>query len=258
MEIQILEPGEPTLGELADIANSEHALVIEAGVSMVEHAIRAGEALSKAKRLCPTGEWKRWCEANFVATYGTAHGYVRVFDHKDKIRAELVEPTLGEALRHVRGLPPAQDLRGANLRGSDKDERKARAREMRDAGCSYQEIADHFGVGRDTVRRWIDRAARESLNAGLRRRAARQRAARKALARQERDAAMRRIKGPVSEAYALIRRTAQALDQARGSADDPELRAALNSALTRLHSSEDEIVRALGIEGGQRGVGIAA
>jgi hypothetical protein len=54
---QVLEALSPELLKLAEKANREHDLVLEAGTSMVAHAVKAGEALLEAKKLVPAGEW---------------------------------------------------------------------------------------------------------------------------------------------------------------------------------------------------------
>jgi hypothetical protein len=58
---------------------------------------------------------------------------------------------------------------------------------------------------------------------------------------------VRKVGGSVAESYSLIRKTLQALDRAHGDATDREMRAALSAATAKLHSAEDEIVRALGV-----------
>jgi len=45
----------------------------------------------------------------------------------------------------------------------------------------------------------------------------------------------------------MIRKTAQVVDRAHGKVTNREVRAALSASLAKLHSAEDEIVRALGI-----------
>jgi hypothetical protein len=69
----------------------------------------------------------------------------------------------------------------------------------------------------------------------------------KAKRQAERDRVMRKIGGSVAETYALIRKTAQALDRAEKEAADREVRAALRNAQAKLYNAEDAIVRALGI-----------
>lgn len=241
-EPEVLERGEQSLAELARVANAEHESVVRAGVSMIEHAICAGEALSCAKRKCSPGEWKRWCAANLDIGYHAAHNYIRVFDHQDKIRQELVDPTLPQALQHIKGLSVSHDLRGWNGKPAQR-----KAQQLREEGRSYQEIADELGYARDTVRAWLDPKARAQLRAGTARRLRRRRAAAKALAREERDRAVREAGGAGAEAYSLVRRAAAELHDASTKASSKEARQHFNTAYTRLTLAEDEIVRALGV-----------
>jgi hypothetical protein len=88
--------------ELAEIANSEHALFMDSGRAMVEHAIRAGEALMAAKAQTPHGEWLPWVEANFHASERTARAYMRVYANRQRA-ADLAEPSLRKALAAISG-----------------------------------------------------------------------------------------------------------------------------------------------------------
>ena len=89
--------GQLTLFDLATIANQEHALARQAFVSTLEHAIRAGEALSEAKAQLPHGEWLPWLDANFDATNRTAQMYMRLAANAKHV-SHLIDPTLRKAL----------------------------------------------------------------------------------------------------------------------------------------------------------------
>jgi hypothetical protein len=121
----------PSLDELAATANHEHARVLEAGVSMVEHAIKAGEALIAAKGLLPFGAWNQWLDAKFEAgCKATARNYMRIARHRALL--ESCEPAgLVDALRLIAG----EDR-------SDRDlirEREMKA--LRASGLTYKAIA---------------------------------------------------------------------------------------------------------------------
>lgn len=75
----------PTPPELASVANREHALVGEAVGSMVEHAIRAGEALTAVKVQVDHGHWLAWLKANFQGSVGTADLYMRLEANSQRI-----------------------------------------------------------------------------------------------------------------------------------------------------------------------------
>lgn len=94
---EVLAPSEASLLELANRANDEHALARQAGESMVEHAIRSGEALIAAKAQVAHGEWLPWLEANFEASQQTASDYVRLARNYQRA-GNLEEPSIRKAL----------------------------------------------------------------------------------------------------------------------------------------------------------------
>jgi hypothetical protein len=81
-------------------ANREHELVMQAGTAMVEHAIRAGEALLAARNGMGDGEWGDWLRGAFVASVATAHNYMRLAIHQDAVRGL---PSMRAALTQVTG-----------------------------------------------------------------------------------------------------------------------------------------------------------
>lgn len=99
---EVLPVGQLSLFELAEIANTEHLLVLRAGVEMVEHAIKAGEALNAAKAQGRHGEWLPWLSTNFEASEDTAERYMLVARNSATVRnllVELAEPTMAKVLR---------------------------------------------------------------------------------------------------------------------------------------------------------------
>jgi hypothetical protein len=106
---------EKRLGELADAINAEHRAFVETFRKSVEHAIHAGGLLSEAKAQCAHGEWLGWLEDNFEGAPRTAQEYMRLYHHRDEIRAKTrdsahlsVSGALKELAAPVRpeGLPP--------------------------------------------------------------------------------------------------------------------------------------------------------
>ncbi len=90
----------PSPVDLAAVANEEHALARQAGESMLEHAMRAGEALTEAKAQLPHGEWLPWLAANFDASEATAERYMQVAANPARVR-DLEEPSLRKALEAI-------------------------------------------------------------------------------------------------------------------------------------------------------------
>lgn len=169
----------PTLDDLAETARREHRLAVQASVSMVEHAIRAGDALIAAKERVPKGQWGAWLEENFRASRETANGYARVALYQDRVRADLQNPTLRDALRYVRGLTRSDWVpyatrqrleRTAKRRAARRREatqalrRRERDAAMRRVGGS---AADAYSMIRRTAQA-LDRASRDASTPEIR------------------------------------------------------------------------------------------
>jgi Protein of unknown function (DUF3102) len=99
------------LPTLATRANRWHANAGNAHRSMVESAVRAGEALLAAKSLCRHGTWTAWLAANFNASHDTANKYMRCARNSECILNLEPERSLSEALHRISTLwtppPPA-------------------------------------------------------------------------------------------------------------------------------------------------------
>ena len=67
-----------TLPQLAEQANYHHEQCTAAASNALEHALRAGELLLKAKGLVDHGEWLPWLEKNFQGSQRTAQVYMGV------------------------------------------------------------------------------------------------------------------------------------------------------------------------------------
>lgn len=73
-----LFPMESNLTELAAAANESHLRCEEAARTTLEHAMRAGEALTAAKELVPHGGWRDWLSENVRFSQRTAQLYMKV------------------------------------------------------------------------------------------------------------------------------------------------------------------------------------
>jgi hypothetical protein len=69
---------ETRLGELAAGANRDHLACEAASGTAIEYAFRAGEQLLAAKAEVEHGAWQPWVEENFIGSYRTAAGYMRI------------------------------------------------------------------------------------------------------------------------------------------------------------------------------------
>ena len=76
------------LDELAEAIIAEHGAFVRTFRKAVEHGIRAGGLLTDAKGNCEHGTWLPWLKENFKSAARTAQAYMRLYDHRDEIRAK--------------------------------------------------------------------------------------------------------------------------------------------------------------------------
>lgn len=139
------------LDGLASLANREHGLALEAGLSMVEHAISAGEALLAAKEQCEPGTWLAWREANFGASKWTAEAYMKIAANKDLLTDLGERPTLVGTLKYLRAFPEADRSNRA-----DEALRAEAVRRFDGGETNRSAIARALGVSDQAVRDWTD------------------------------------------------------------------------------------------------------
>lgn len=242
----------PTLADLADTANREHEAARAAGMSMLEHAIRAGEALTAAREQCGEGNWRQWLAENFDATPFTASTYIRIAHQRDALE-DAGRTSVGAALAYLReqGLTGPFRAGGGYGNAHDEEVREEARRLCNEEGRDTREVARLLGVSRQSVRRWVDptyaRVAQQMTErARAERRAAAKKKAEQAAARKAARAA-RKAGGGIAKAYSLAESMQDALGRARNEATDNEARAALHRAGEHYRKMRDEIVRALGV-----------
>ena len=83
------------LDALGDTARSEAAAAEADFQSAVQHAIRAGEALTEVKGLLRHGQWLPWLRENFPLSERTARNYMRLAENRQRV-ADL--PSVREAV----------------------------------------------------------------------------------------------------------------------------------------------------------------
>jgi DUF3102 family protein len=224
------------LSVLAETACSEHQLAIQAGESMLLHAIRAGEALLKARGCVEKGGWVRWLKDNFPASDRTAKQYMRIARGR-----ELVLTSDAKTLSAAEKLVPA--LPRGNHQHRHTPEEEAEAREMHKGGASHQEIAERFGIAFRTAQFWVDPSLRDRRNRRLRED---RRLARKVREQKLSKAVLRKAGAAMSELYANCERMQDVLAQARREATTSEARRSLAAAEEHYRSMRDQVVRAFG------------
>lgn len=227
-----------TLENLRDRANEEHRLTLEAAKDMITHAITAGEILNEIRERIPWGEWMEWVEREFSGSVSNANFYRRLALNASLVRTSGVR-TLREAERYL--VEHAALTTSTPRTGSIVKERRREIITLRQAGKPVEEVAAIVGVSVPTVynlsrKDWQRRNRRHNLI---------QKQARQALKREQRERQAKKIGGNLGEAYSLLRRTAQVLQNALDQATTKPEREHLGRALDRLHKSEDELGQAI-------------
>lgn len=236
--IEVLEPGELTLAELAEAIEQEHQRVIETGTAMIEHAIRAGRHLLLARERVPRGTFQKWLIDNFGRAdtqWASAHlyTYMRIARHSDLVRASGVQTITQARMMLSRTVVTA----GSGHRPLDLDEDTIRL--AREKHITQKEAARRLGVSIATVRSRLDGGKHN------RQKQKKLREARKALRREQRDANVAAAGGSIAKAYSLLRKALQELDRAEAAAPNREARAAIAGAIAHMHGVEDDVARAV-------------
>lgn len=227
---------EPTLGELAKIANDAHASASAAAQTALDYAFRAGDALLSVREQLPHGEWESWVERNCTFARHTAGVYMRLARYQQLLPAHIT--TQREAQVYLRGVMPS-----TNSASALSDEIRDEGLRLLRSGMRKNDVAEALGVSRWTVQRWA--GGKKGLDRERRKAAVRARRARAALRRDERAKEIKAKGGSAAEAYSLIRKAAQELDRAHADASDSAARQALSDAQRGLHKVEDDIALAL-------------
>jgi hypothetical protein len=113
---EVEKRGPTELNSLAQQINAEHRAFVGTLQKTVEHGIRAGELLAAAKKQCPYGTWLDWLKGNFEGAARTAQEYMRLYNHRDEVRAKMRDAThfgIGGALKELsepsrRAIPPEE------------------------------------------------------------------------------------------------------------------------------------------------------
>lgn len=76
------------LVKLAEAASREHQKAISKASDAVQHAVRSGEILARARDLCEAGEWSELLATHFSGSIRTAQKYMRLARHVRQLKAE--------------------------------------------------------------------------------------------------------------------------------------------------------------------------
>lgn len=226
----------PSLAELAATYNREIVVVIRCWEEGLTHAILAGDAMIAARRLVPRGEWGSWLKANINRSHSLAYKCEWLALNQDVIRGcasmqEALRVIGPRSVRRFHTLTPQWDVE--------------RALELRANGATWTEVANDVGVSRSTVQIVLDPKERERRNAATRRYAARVKAARSALAREQQAKAAKSL--GISEQWASLHVLGEQMDAiGHGTGATPEIRAAFRAALMDIYRARDKISKVLG------------
>jgi len=228
--------------DLASAINQEHALVYQATIDALDHAIRCGQFLLEAREQVPDGKWTEWIEANLNIAVSAATRYQRIATYREHLLAAEVRPkSINAAMTYLRDLdvPSLPHNRAGKRPTFDVVE----ARRLRDLGMTYRDIGEIVGVSDSAVQHQLDPELSARRKVRRRAEAKDRRATEKA--RTEREANDRILKegGNLALGYTLLLECIEALSNALIEADTDEVFGALSIALTNTQRAEGVITR---------------
>jgi hypothetical protein len=228
------------LDELAHTIETGHAAVQESLREGLLRAFEVGDALRRAREIVPPGAWTAWLAARGVRPV-MSNLYVRLSFYRGEIEHEA--DTLAEARRLLVGLPPIP------RRNAIPQALRQEVRRLNGDGFSVREISDRLGISRGQAQSCIDRARWSAIR---RQQRVRRRKATAALRREENARLAREHGDALGDAYALVRRAEQRLDQVLSGRDRSSqiehvhgyvrlAEESIGSALRYLHLAEDKL-----------------
>ena len=245
-QVEVLDS--PAIDELVEVIRTEYLGFERDGISLVQRAIKVGDALLQAKELVGGNGWYKWIDFNMPFDRVACGLFMRVARYKEVIyEAETPVTTIRQAQELLVGLPVVGRGRIRKL----QPEATEVIQELRAEGLTVPAIAAQFGVSERTVYRLQEsdgQKTKRAQEAAVKREAAKK-AIQEIRQRRERELARKLARtrgGGIQEAYSLAERLQDALGRARLEASDNESRDALRRASTSHHQTRDEIVRVLG------------
>jgi hypothetical protein len=140
---------EKSLGKLAEEINAEHRAFVGTFRKTVEHGIRAGELLARAKAQCEHGTWLPWLEENFEGAPRTAQEYMRLHNHRDEIRSKTRDSahlSVSGALRELATPQEEPPEEAASVAGTELPPRQRAAQRF----DKYAEVTESFVAIRES------------------------------------------------------------------------------------------------------------
>jgi hypothetical protein len=229
--VEVVDKHELELREHSETIRREHEQVVAHGLAVIEHAIRAGDALIAAKAIIPPGQFRDWMDRE-VLSVPMCRAYMRIARHKDIVQFQQ-PATISMALQLLRGADTIDEIPGSV---------QAEVRRMRSAGATWREITEELGVSEKRARRIWDpegakRLARDQQRSTIKARIERRTAERMALSKK--------AGGGYSDGYSQLRRLMQLIDGLARTAPEQEVRKNMTLAMSSMNTVEDHFVRAM-------------
>lgn len=121
--------------KLAEAASREHQKAISKASDAVQHAVRSGEILARARDLCEAGEWSELLAAHFSGSIRTAQKYMRLARHVRQLKAEGPVAALSSQSQAAKALTEILGgERKTTQNGGSKRRRRARGASHEKAG----------------------------------------------------------------------------------------------------------------------------
>ncbi|HQU41583.1 MAG TPA: DUF3102 domain-containing protein [Pirellulales bacterium] len=76
------------MAALGKVASREHLRATGSAMDAIEHAVKSGEALAKARELCDWGLWEDFIKHDFNGSLRTAQRYMRLAKHWRQVAAQ--------------------------------------------------------------------------------------------------------------------------------------------------------------------------
>ena len=176
--------------------------------------------------------------------------YTRIATYSDHLlTAERRPQSISAAITYLRD---TGQMIGTGRNGRHPTFDVGEAKRLKGQGLTNKDIGSALGVSDVAVWRQLTPGATKKAVALSNRLRSRRRAEQRAFKEKQLEATVARVGGSPADAYALLRKTAIALDRAISDAETDEMAKTLRDALTYTHRAEDAITRALGIERGLR------
>lgn len=249
-----------TNGQLAEMAVSEYAHLLEHLSGAIQRGIALGEIILEVRSRMEYQEWSKWLKdtLNIGSTTGT--NFARLAKYSDRLPPEIfqpkkgrdgrtIQPSISNAVRYLQSISmPALGPGGTRRKIDPKIDLEVKR--LRDTGMLQREISDLLGISQQMVSLLLQsKEDRTIVNKRSRQLASQRRQERRRLKQfrkmEETAVLAREAGGAISEAYSLIRRLAQKIETAKSQEPEVYLKNILQRSLLQVYRAEDELSQVL-------------